>query len=495
MILADEHSSFVKSQPLPAGGNIVPPAPVHSRYTAHEHSNPFDVHARPFASRRAFTKEHFLRRRRFFKFLTAVACAWTLFQIVARGVAEVHHRFLATKDVPYASAARPKRQDGDPVECLNGYRWDSWGPTGFASFDLPVSADSLFVSSRGVLATGDIVIMQSQATTDVRVDISLEQGASMKAIESTSMCMLHRRHGEFGVAIMTPDGWPVRHEKLHFNVTVWFPRSSDASPFYIPTFETDLPHFTHHIGDLQDKVVFDHLILQSSDSTMSAESLRAREIDVRTTNGAISGSYHASARLSLSTSNADVGATINLYHDNADIHHNDIKKPATRLEIETSNGAIVTPMHLISTAASGGGGAFSIFAKSTDGPLALDVPSMPLDAVLRLDAETSNAAATVTVHRAFEGSVQLRTSRGETDVQLGQVEDPAGRGRKRQAFMAQHEHALDGGVGWDESLGGRAKGSLFVSSSNAPVIVRLPTVCVREAEFRTLIGTFCLFDP
>ena len=84
-----------------------------------------------------------------------------------------------------------------------------------------------------------------------------------------------------------------------------FPAKSDAA-LKIKSLETSLPLYSHLIGDIGDKVLFDYLSLHGSNSPIRSESLTAISADVRTSNSPISGSFNGTDSLKIWTANAPI---------------------------------------------------------------------------------------------------------------------------------------------------------------------------------------------
>jgi hypothetical protein len=56
------------------------------------------------------------------------------------------------------------------------------------------------------------------------------------------------------------------------------------------------------------------------------------------------------------------------------------------------------------------GGIFRVAGTTSNGPLTIAVPESPVDSALALTARTSNAAAEVTLHDAYQGKFLVKTS-------------------------------------------------------------------------------------
>jgi hypothetical protein len=99
------------------------------------------------------------------------------------------------------------------------------------------------------------------------------------------------------------------------SINVRIPRSTGSEALKLPAFRTHLPNFTHIVGELGGVVAFASISLSASDQAILVKSLSARRIRVRTTNGAIEGSFSSDAHIGLRTANAPITADIVLGTD------------------------------------------------------------------------------------------------------------------------------------------------------------------------------------
>ncbi|KAH9922583.1 hypothetical protein B0H21DRAFT_765961 [Amylocystis lapponica] len=450
--LADASAAMEStSGPPPAYQNVPKPTPVHQ--------NASDI-PRGFAGARPESAG-----RRFFNALGIALLIWLLFGVFTETAIEVG----TMRRQPVRAIPVWTRPAGDRVLCHGGFGdWVNGVSNSHIGFDLPVDAQTLFVTSTGVLAHGDIHLVQvsDPQQTSVKVDIEiLVEDAAREALDSIHVCSLERDGGQKGITIFTPEHWPGWHPRVRFNIVVQFPKPSHPALLPISAFETDLPIFEHHVGELQGNVAFDRIHLKSSNAKISAGSLEASSLSVQTSNGAIEGVYHSSSRLELITSNAHITASTYLYHSTH-------RYNATSLVMRTSNARLFAPIFLSTTAASHTGGLFDIGARTSNGALDVDVSAIPPDARVQLRAETSNARAGVTLVRAFEGAFELHTSNAAPDVQYTSgAPDPAGRGRTRHVTFGRAKAVVRGSVRWGDEEGG---GDVFVKTSNAPLQLTLP---------------------
>ena len=59
--------------------------------------------------------------------------------------------------------------------------------------------------------------------------------------------------------------------RMHFATKVTFPELSDESPLLIRKFETDVQDTAHRVRDLNDKVLFQSLLLKGSNGAIDVQ--------------------------------------------------------------------------------------------------------------------------------------------------------------------------------------------------------------------------------
>ncbi|KAJ7149237.1 hypothetical protein C8R43DRAFT_1007533 [Mycena crocata] len=376
--------------------------------------------------------------------------------------------------------------------------WKNAGETDFtdefpysakASLELPLSSDTLFLISRSlrsheIFATGRAHYLQSEEVSDsVKVDITAHFWRDGH-LDASKACLLKRDGDQNGVGIFTNwehEGHRDRHDKIHFEVTVTFPQTSDDSPLAINNLSTDLEVFTQIFGDMNN-IDFKSLNVKGSLGGVSAESLStgnatiktslgsiriqtltAEHADVGTSMGPIEGTYNASNTLVITTSNGHIDVDVNLSND-------DDEKPA-KLRIHTSNGFIQGNLSLSSTKNSDA--AFDIGARSSNARVELAVLAIPLAVNLTLRARTSIGALAVALPSTYEGTFSAATSLAGMHVNVDdEVEDPSGEGRKRRVNYGQVRRGLArGAIGWSEE--GMERGAVDVRTSMGAVTLDL----------------------
>jgi hypothetical protein len=117
------------------------------------------------------------------------------------------------------------------------------------------------------------------------------------------------------------------------------------------------------------------------------------------------------------------------------------------------------------------GGAFNVSARTSNSPLNIGFNAAPVDSRLHLDARTSNSPARVSLHPTFEGAFELATGRWFTHhvEEREDVEDPAGKGRKRYVVLTLVRPGMGRGtVSWG-SPNDHGPGKVTLRTSNSPV--------------------------
>jgi len=237
----------------------------------------------------------------------------------------------------------------------------------------------------------------------------------------------------------------------------------------IPHFETHLPKYKHVISALE-KHTFGSISLHSSDSPIFVESLVADKISICSRNSPIVGTFNASSSISIKTSNSPIKVTVNAF--NQDNH------AATKVKIRTSNSILSAHLALLSAPGSESSGNFVVHTRTSNSPLAVNFTEQAPDALLKLEAHTTNSPAHVHLHPSYEGTFKLRTSIFPALVSPDEdVEDPAGLGRKRVVNVKTVGHGpgiVYGDVAWvpqEEEV--VHAGTVEISTRNSPVHLSL----------------------
>jgi hypothetical protein len=331
--------------------------------------------------------------------------------------------------------------------------------------DLPLSAESLLLLSRGSNSAGNVeVVTSSDQDQDVATVEVVVSYASEDTRNDAKVCVLSQ-HGGIGVGIFTPR-WPFTFHRLHFATKVILPElSTSDSPLLINKFETNVVNTAHRVGDLNEKVLFQSLRLKGSNARIDVESVKADRGFIETSNAGISGVFNTSSFLVLSTTNAPVDADIGL---------SSVDASRPKLVLATTNAAVSSRISLISEKSLGG--LFDVVTSTSNGRLDIDFPAAPPDSILHLAGETSNAEVVVSLNPAYEGSFLLTTSNAEPQINSDEnVIDPSGRNRKRSLNIKQEGKGVAlGDVFWDpEDVMVSKAGSVIIDTSNAKIDLNL----------------------
>lgn len=330
------------------------------------------------------------------------------------------------------------------------------------TFMLPVDADSLYLIARGAYQHGKVKLRQSDSVESgsVRVDVRAAY-YDQRALARVTLCKFSRTDNEHGIGIYTPQlGWTDNYkDQVQFLVTFTFPVAPvPGVPLHIKRFDAETSQFSYSVGDLWESMLFDDVVLGTSNSHINVTSIALKNGSFRSSNGYIAGHYNASGSLKLTTSNGKIKATVSLLNE---------RTLATELDMQTTNSLIQSEVTL--NTPSNTGGAFEVFARTSNSPISLRYADSPFDSFLASSAITSNSDACVKMHNTFEGSFELTTSNSSTSLKVrrGDV-DPTGRGRQR--MVAQHKigNVTSGTVFWGSGVR-YPRGSTSVRSSNGRV--------------------------
>ncbi|KAJ2918285.1 hypothetical protein MD484_g2129, partial [Candolleomyces efflorescens] len=319
-----------------------------------------------------------------------------------------------------------------------------------ASFELPISSDSLYLLSRGAYASGSVDILTSTAQKQDSAAVHVSVYYHRQEIrDRVKLCKVSRSVGENGVGIFTPR-YIDRHyprDQVYFETVIMLPQSTRSrSPLRIKNLETDVVNTFHRVHAIAEHVVFDNISLAGSNAHISSSDLAADIASVQTSNGAILGTFNASKELSLVTSNGQVKVDVHL--------DNDLSSTPSKLYIETSNAPLEANINLHASAsrAKSHYPQYKVDTKTSNGKLDVYFQTSPSDSTLYYKGDTSNGPANVQLHSAYQGTFKVSTSsswiRPELRVREN-VPDPSGRERKREVqYTGLYKGELTGSVKW-----------------------------------------------
>ncbi|EMD37665.1 hypothetical protein CERSUDRAFT_105594 [Gelatoporia subvermispora B] len=338
------------------------------------------------------------------------------------------------------------------------------------SYDLPLSADLLYLTGRGALSHGKVRIVRDGArgsrSMAVHVSLAYDYAHMLGRIK---VCLLRPQEGYHGVGVFSPTDlpYPARKYRTHFDVTIRLPPDADSLPTLVKRFESDMPLFSYQVDLPGDVALFDHLSLSTTNKPIIVKSLATNTAMIQTMNSRIEGTFSTSNYLTLRTLSAPIRANVRLFNAN--------NSQQTQLWMRTSNSEINSTAELVSTSANSTGGSFKVHARSSNAPLDIFTPVAPLGHVLDLTAETSNAPTFVSLHSTWEGVFHLLTSpffKPAVDADVS-APDPSGNRRRRRVHLANtNTNDVQGYAEWTPKER-RAEGQLRVVTSNAPIHVTL----------------------
>ncbi|KAI8978246.1 hypothetical protein BD414DRAFT_495016 [Trametes punicea] len=483
MILPDDTpASPAKSRTGPpsesADEEYIAPPPA---YPGHGSSGPSDLEAQAGPSQIPLNRPgHHIEQvepafRRFLKAFGIAVLVWLFVGSLARSMyATFHWRIYPPRGQKggdhgsrYPGLPEPYPTDGNVEHCVpasSGVQVQSLSAVSALSFDLPLSADALYIFSRGALSRGSIsfvpMVNPLGPHDRLKVDITITYGEKA-ALDKVNICLLERYPWQKGIGILTPSAERYL-DILSFNIAVRFPVSRHGRPLEIRAFETDLPFFEHTLSGLSGIVRFDSISLSTRNAPLHARDLAAAEANLTTVNAHITGTYNITRSIFLRSSNEAIDVDVSLYD-------NDYTRRDATLTIVNKNAPIDARLAMHSRLASDS--LYSIVAHTTNSPLSLSVHSQPPASTLLLDASTSNAPASVALPHTYEGDVQALTSNGHAEVVCGtNAPDPTGNGRRYVCEMTEiTAGSVKGWKGWGVKGSDGGSGNVSVVSKNGRV--------------------------
>ncbi|KAI0794307.1 hypothetical protein C8Q74DRAFT_568961 [Fomes fomentarius] len=408
------------------------------------------------------------RRRRFWHLLACTFVFITGLHIVFRHNARKWH-FMSDVD-----ARDDHATVFDPSQCADTVNWTKHSSNrshdypyhAQTSLSLPLSAAELSFIAAGSAHSGQFIVLQDldEGSEDALADIDVLYHTP-DFLDEATVCRTHPAEDAWGLGIFTPY-WRHRVRPAKFYVRLHLPVASSVAILKINSLRTHLPNWAHDLPNLADSVYFQRLQLESSNAHINAGTVAGDAIKVHASNGGVRGEFNTSTELVIETSNAPIVVR-------ADLLNGD-ERP-TVLRLKTSNGRIDSAIALASNTSDATKGKYEVTARTSNSALHLTFFEAPVDHSLNLEAHTSNALAEVTLHKTYEGTFDLSSSRyyGPIVQWNKEAEDPKGRGRERRVhFETESRGHVRGDVAWDSEEGEKS-GSVNVGTSNAKVHLTL----------------------
>ncbi|KZV66001.1 hypothetical protein PENSPDRAFT_585920 [Peniophora sp. CONT] len=364
---------------------------------------------------------------------------------------------------------------GDPegdFECIQGDQWDEVDTVSLnaedehhlsakTSFNLPIDADVLSFVARGAYTYGHVDIVAGEGD-DVSVDV-VARYHDRSALDRVTACRFHYdRDGRDGVGIFSPrHRHGGRRDTVYVHLVVRLPTHGTLIR-QVPPFFTAMPLFSQTVNDLTEAFEFGTVALVSTNQQIHVKDIRVRDLTVHTTNAAIIGSFNTSETLKLMTTNSPIKVDVTAFnHDNLN-----------ELVLHTTNALLAANLSLVKSASSGSASHFKVTTSTTNGQLRVNYLTSPPDSILEAVAATTNSPAWVRLDSAYEGSFVASTTHFSPTLERHtDVEDPAGRGRRRQIDVKAHiRGVVTGSASWQPSEHEKDQpGSVTVHTTNSPI--------------------------
>jgi len=392
----------------------------------------------------------------------------------------------------------PREEDGGIISCENSWSTaetndDSFMSADFESadqirvptypvytssesFTFPINASLHYLLARGSLFSGVVVVRGKEGADPNIIDVNVNvRYATHLALSRARVCKLERPEGGVGIGIFTPSNlgrWSnYEQDQLRFLVTVTLPTSRN-SLLDLNAFDTNLPNFRHKFEGLGDRVQFEHMSLQGTNGVIQADSLYVSQGTIKTTNAGINGEFNTTDSLVLQTTNGVIDVDVGITND--DTHK------ASSLDLKSTNGRIASRVSLLTThdqRPQPKGGHFTVRATTSNGRLEVGFPTSPVNSLLDFEGHTTNSAADLSLHAAYEGKFSLRTTSASAEIDNhGHPDDPSGQKRYRTITTTKNtKTAIDGKVFWgrEEDHHGDETGRAVVQTTNGWTRLRL----------------------
>jgi len=199
--------------------------------------------------------------------------------------------------------------------------------------------------------------------------------------------------------------------------------------------------------------------------------------NIRTSNGAITGRYQVNDTLVLETSNGRIDVELEVEDSGRRIDGTDVV-------LRTSNAALTASAKLYATHhvqekssfTSAKNGRFSLDARTSNGRLNVNIPTIPFDSALKLTGRTSNSPVDVVLDNrgSFEGTYTAETSSymGMPSVERADAGDERNGQRRVLQRLIGGKGSSRGQVFWGRWDKGR-DGSVEVRTSNSQIHLRV----------------------
>lgn len=339
------------------------------------------------------------------------------------------------------------------------------GPN-YSDIDIAMPSETLLFFSAGAKLSGLMRVTVSGGNkVKFSVRTSINEGHSQgRNTADTIVCTLKRQDGEYGVGLFNPIKAEPLDSQVSYDVIVELPISHP----YINRFETNVVNSDQLLGFLEPPIFIGNLSMHGSDGSVTSWSSSARWVNIQTSNGAIEGNFNSSDDFVIATSNGRIEV-------NVDFHQ--VKSTQAKMSMTTTNNVLAAfiELHDMRDAqTSESDSDFLITTRTSNDGHLVEIQKAPVDSILTFRGSTSNSPMDVLLPPTFEGHFTLdsRSNSSSTIVREKQVDDPAGRGRRRHMSYRNAEGRVEGDVEWGGGDKGR-KGEVEVSTSNSWIRLNL----------------------
>ncbi|KAH8823831.1 hypothetical protein DL96DRAFT_238449 [Flagelloscypha sp. PMI_526] len=214
-------------------------------------------------------------------------------------------------------------------------------------------------------------------------------------------------------------------------------------------FKTNLPVFPHFVGDLKDKVSFDSVTLRGAGAPIWAKSLAGTTVKALNINGPIGGDFSATKSVHLGTINAPVHVNVSVSNDEE-----------AYVRLDTVHGSLNATIAIDSPTA-------YVDASNKVGGIALDIPTLPGNGALHVNATNIAGSVSIVLPQEYEGTYKLKTSMAPSSVEVTDTDDDSG-------YKKLYSGDKEGWFEWSDEDGretgeGRERGSVEVKTALAPI--------------------------
>ncbi|KIJ18945.1 hypothetical protein PAXINDRAFT_166859 [Paxillus involutus ATCC 200175] len=299
----------------------------------------------------------------------------------------------------------------------------------------------------------DFSLVQGEFYTGINPDETVQEAVISINMQSPSHSVFEQTFVCFAVAenftnlsLYVPKNL-TSNDNILFNISLLFPQSPIQSK--VDTFATFLPMFDQQFGSLDDHVTFNKVTIEGPVSRVTVDSLHAAKILIDTSLEPVTGSFHASESLLISTILAPINVNVTLYNDPTSLF-------PTFLDMNTGNSNLTANITVLArNKAPPPRPNFIVILRTFYGSLTTRLvhdPSSPPTAI-KLRAENDLGPASVTLDKLFEGLFQATTKQAAAVVNYGNanVVDPWGSGMGRSMDLDLNTTArVDGWIGWGD---------------------------------------------